>query len=93
MANTRTQSKPRLNYAILYRIGRKKLAAKAIYLTFSHTFMDALLQHQWIRIIKGLPPELYIWNDRKLITGNRLQLRKRSNTAHRTLEGLQGVSS
>ena len=41
------RSKPRLNYTILHRTGRKELAAKAIYftLTFSHAFINALLQH------------------------------------------------
>jgi hypothetical protein len=63
MANTRTRSKPRLNYTILHRIGRKELAAKAIYLTpaFAHAFVNALLRHQWTRTIKGLPPEPYNW--------------------------------
>jgi hypothetical protein len=32
------------------------------------------------------------WNDRELITGDRLQLKERLNTAHRTLGGLRGVS-
>jgi hypothetical protein len=94
MANTRTRSKTRLNYTILHRIRRKELAAKAIYLTpaSAHAFINALLQHQWIRMIKGLPPEPRRWNDRRLVTGNRLQLRERSNRTHNTLGGLRGVS-
>jgi hypothetical protein len=107
MANTRTRSKPRLNYTILHRIGRKELAAKAIYLTpaFAHAFVNALLWHQWTRTIKGLPPEPCNWtqfnaddfqmgdgNDEELVTGDRLQLRERSNRTHSTLGGLRGVS-
>src|ERR1700733_6051015 len=94
MANTRTRSKSRLNYTILHRTGRKELAAKAIYLTLTsaHAFVNALLQHQWIRTIKGLPPEPRRWNDRELVTSNRLRLRERSNRTHRTLGGLRGVS-
>ena len=63
MANTRTRSKPRLNYTILHRMGKKELAAKAIYLTlaFAHASLNALLQHQWTRMIKGLPPEPCNW--------------------------------
>jgi hypothetical protein len=68
MANTRTRSKPRLNYTILHRIRRKELAAKAIYLTpaFAHAFVNALLRHQWTRTIKGLPPEPCNWTGRIL---------------------------
>jgi len=63
MANTRTRSKPRLNYTILHRMGRKELAVKAIYLTpaFAHAFVNALSKHQWTRTIKGLPPEPRNW--------------------------------
>ena len=47
IANMRTRSKPRLNYTILHRIGRKELAVKAIYLNpiFAHVFINALLKH------------------------------------------------
>jgi len=91
-ANTRL--KPRLNYTILHRTGKKELAAKAIYLTlaFAHAFMNALLRHQWTRTIKGLPPEPRRWNDGELVTGDRSQLRERSNRTHNTLGGLRGVS-
>ena len=67
MANIHTQSKPRLNYTILHRTGRKELAAKAIYLTleFAHAFVNALLRHQWTRTIKGLPPEPCNWTQFK----------------------------
>ena len=77
MANIRTRSKLRLNYTILHRTGRKELTAKAIYLTliFTHTFINALLQHQWTRTIKGLPPEPRGWNDRELVTGDRSQVK------------------
>ena len=100
MANTRTRSKPRLNYTILHRMERKELAAKAVYLTlaFAHAFVNALLQHQWTRTIKGLPPEPCNWtqfnaddfqmgdeNDVELVTGGRSQLKERSNRTHNTL--------
>ena len=63
MMNTYTQSKPRLIYTILHGMGRKELAAKAIYLTpkFAHGFVNALLRHQWTRTIKGLPLEPCNW--------------------------------
>ena len=63
MANMCTQSKPRLNYTILYRTEGKELAAKAIYLTlaFAYPFINTLLQHQWIKMIKGLPLEPCNW--------------------------------
>jgi lipid II:glycine glycyltransferase (peptidoglycan interpeptide bridge formation enzyme) len=55
------QSKPQFNYTILHRIGKKELAIKAIYFTFifAYIFINTLLKYQWMRIIKGLPLELY----------------------------------
>ena len=71
MANTRTRLKPQLNYTILYRTEGKELAVKAIYLTltFAHAFINTLLQHQWIKTIKGLPPKLYNWKQQKVYNG------------------------
>ena len=57
------QSKPRLDYSVLHKTGRKELAIKATYLTlaFAYTFTGALSQPQWIRIIKRLPPKPRNW--------------------------------
>src|SRR6266568_6040453 len=83
MANTRTRSKPRLNYTILHRMGKKELAAKAIYLTlaFAHASLNALLQHQWTRTIKGLPPERCNW------TRSTLNPSRKSYTSREILGG------
>ena len=63
MVKAHTRSKPRLDYSVLHRTGRKEPVIKATYLTlaFAYTFANALLQPQWTRIIKGLPPKLYNW--------------------------------
>jgi len=65
IANTRTRSKPRLDYSVLHRTGRKEPATKATYLTpsFAYTFASALLQPQWTRTTKGLPPEPRNWKE------------------------------
>ena len=64
-ANTRTRLKPRLNYSVLHRTGRKEPATKATYLTpsFAYTFASALSQPQWTRTTKGLPPEPRNWKE------------------------------
>ena len=61
IANTHTQSKLQFNYSILHKTERKELAVKATYFTlaFAYIFVNALLQPQQIKIIKGLPPKLY----------------------------------
>ena len=71
MAKTLTQSKPRLNYTILHRTGKKELATKAIHLilVFTHAFVNTLLKHQWTRTIKGLPPELHNWKRQRACDG------------------------
>ena len=63
MVNARTRSKPRLDYSVLHKTGRKELATKATYLTpaFAYTFASALSQPQWTRTTKGLPPEPRNW--------------------------------
>ena len=65
MVNARTRSKPRLDYSVLHKTGRKELATKATYLTpaFAYTFASALSQPQWTRTTKGLPPEPRNWKE------------------------------